>query len=351
MRETGSNAAKALRETGSNAAKALRETGSNAETMQVVLAEGDLLEQILDFTFPVWHEGLTRTAYSQWNNAQLRTPWGRQHLHRVALVEEDGTLLASAKRYRYDIRLDGREGWMCGIGAVITPPHLRGRGYARALVERLIEQERHAGALFAALFSEIGADFYARLGFRHVPFDEVTVNVRRKHGAPAMLVRAGEERDLTALAALHDVRSSGARFALRRDASLIGYALARKRLLAGLGPPGLRQVEFFAAEEGASAVAYVMLSVNANGWTLEEGGDRDPAGARLGAMLQVLVEREPAQPAPLIRAWWPRAFPVPQQLELTDRIDARDLFMIRPLADVALPTRPDDVFYWRSDAF
>ena len=61
-----------------------------------------------------------------------------------------------------------------------------------------------------------------------------------------------------------------------------------------LGPTGLRQVEFFVAEEGGSAVAYVILSENANGWTLEEAGDRDPAGARLGAMLQVLVAREPS---------------------------------------------------------
>ena len=319
--------------------------------MQVVLAEGDLVEHILDFTFPIWHEGLTRKAYSQWNAAQLKTPWGRQRFHRFALLAPDGTLLASAKRYRYDIRLDGREGWMCGIGAVITPPHLRGRGYAGDLVERLVQQERHAGALFAALFSEIGARFYERLGFRHVPFDEVTVVVKRKHGAPAMLVRAGEERDLEALSALHDARSAGVRFALRRDRSLIAYALARKRLLAGLGPPGLRQVEFFVAEEGATAVAYVILSVNANGWTLEEAGDRDPAGARLGGMFQVLVEREPSRPTPLIRAWWPRSFAVPPQLELKDRIDARDLFMIRPLADVAIPTRADDVFYWRSDSF
>jgi GNAT superfamily N-acetyltransferase len=319
--------------------------------MQVVLAEGDRLEQILDFTFPIWHEGLTRKAYSQWNAAQLRTPWGRQHLHRFALLEEDGSLLASAKRYRFDVRLDGREGWMCGIGAVITPPQHRGRGYARQLVERVVQQERRAGALFAALFSEIGAGFYERLGFSRVPLDEVTVNVKRKHGAPAILVRAGEERDLGSLSAMHDVRSAGARLSLRRDPSVIAYALAKKRLLAGLGPPGLRQVEFFVAEEGASAVAYVILSENANGWTLEEAGDRDPAGARLGGMLQVLVEREPSRPTPLIRAWWPRSFPVPPQLELTDRTDSRDLFMVRPLADIAIPMRPEEVFYWRSDYF
>jgi hypothetical protein len=166
-----------------------------------------------------------------------------------------------------------------------------------------------------------------------------------------MLVRAGEERDLPAIAAIDATRSSGVRFALRRDPSLVTYALSKKRLLAGLGPPGLRQVEFFVAEEGWSAVAYVMLSENANGWTLEEAGDRDPAGARLGAMLQVLLAREPSHRMPLIRAWWPRALPVPPQLKLTELTEARDIFMVRPLADVPMPTTADDVFYWRSDYF
>ena len=166
-----------------------------------------------------------------------------------------------------------------------------------------------------------------------------------------MLVRAGEERDLADVAGMHEVRSAGARFALRRSAAQVGYALARKRLLAGLGPVGLRQVEFFVAEEGASAVAYALFSQNANGWTLEEAGDRDPAGARLGAMLQVLLAREPSRPAPLIRTWWPRMFPVPPQLQLTDRADAGDVLMLRALASVDLPRSADDLFFWRSDYF
>jgi hypothetical protein len=166
-----------------------------------------------------------------------------------------------------------------------------------------------------------------------------------------MLVRSGEERDLATVAALHETRAAGIRFSLRRSRALVAYALSKKRLLAGLGPPGLRQVEFFVAEEGASAAAYVVLSENANGWTLEEAGDRDPAGARLGAMLQVLLAREPAHRVPLIRAWWPRPLAVPPQLELRDRVASRDLFMVRALSDVAMPACPDDVFYWRSDYF
>jgi GNAT superfamily N-acetyltransferase len=319
--------------------------------MRLVTAEGALLEQILDDTFTIWNEGLTRAAYSRWNAAQLRTRWGQAHLQRFALVDEQGMLLSTAKRYRFDARLDGRAIRLCGLGAVFTPVDLRGHGYATVLLEQLLDRERRDGVELAALFSEIGPTFYQRLGFAPVPLDEMTVGVVRKNGAPATLVRAGEERDFPAIAAMHETRSTGVRFSLHRDPSRIHYALARKRLLAGLGPSGLRQVEFFVAEEGASAVAYAVLSTNANGWTLEEAGDRDPAGARLGALLQVLVAREPSHRTSLIRTWWPRAFAIPPQLQLRDRSDPTDLLMFRSLSDVDAPTRADEIFYWRGDQF
>ena len=319
--------------------------------MRVVVAEGPLLDQIISLTYGIWNEGLTERGYSQWNAAQLRTPWGRAHLQRLALVDDGSRLLATAKRYRYRARLDGRVGWMSGIGAVFTPPLHRGKGYASQLIEQLLEMEQKEGVLLAGLFSEIGAGYYERFGFRPVPIDEVTVNVTRRGGAPAMLVRAGDDRDLAAVEAMHQVRSAGAKFTLTRDRSMIHYALSKKRLLAGLGPQGLRQVEFVVAEEGVSAVAYAVLHENANGWTLEEAGDRDPAGARLGGMLQVLVAREPSAPAPLIRAWWPASFPVPPQVSLTDRAPAHDLFMVKPFADVPMPEKAEDVFYWHSDYF
>jgi GNAT superfamily N-acetyltransferase len=320
--------------------------------MTIVPAEGALLEHILDHTFQTWNEGLPRPAYSQWNRAQVKTPWARSHLQRYASIDEDGQLLATAKQYRFDVRVGDREGWMCGIGAVFTPPEQRGHGYASALIEELVARAQRDGALLASLFSEIGAPFYERLGFTGVPLDEVSVTVdRKKGGAPAMLVRAGEERDLEAVAAMNAVRSVSAPFALRRDSSLVHYALSKRRLLAGLGPPGLRQLEFFVAEEGASAVAYVVLNENANGWTLEEAGDRDPAAARLGAIFQVLLAREPSHHVPLIRTWWPRAFTVPPQIQLTDPSAPKDLFMVRPLSDVAMPKTTDDVFYWHADHF
>ena len=319
--------------------------------MPFVFAEGALLERVLDSTYPVWHDGLSRHAYSQWNAAQLRTPWGRERLTRVALVDHGGRLLASAKRYRYDVRIDGLDGWMCGIGAVLTPPEHRGQGHAARLIEHMVDEAQREGALVAGLFSEIGEAYYSRLGFGRVPMDEVTVNVTLKGGAPAMLVRAGTEQDYDAICTLHATRAAEARFALRRDRQALHYAISKKRLFAGLSTPGTRALEFFVAEEGATAVAYVLLSRNQYGWTLEEAGDRDPAGARLGGMLQVLAAREPSQEPPLIRAWWPPSFSVPPQIVLSRRTDPSDVFMLRPLDGSHYDWNSNAVFYWRSDYF
>ena len=61
----------------------------------------------------------------------------------------------------------------------------------------------------------------------------------RAKGSPATLVRAGVERDYPSICALHATRSREAMFALRRDPDAFHYAIAKKRLFAGLSPAGL----------------------------------------------------------------------------------------------------------------
>jgi GNAT superfamily N-acetyltransferase len=319
--------------------------------MRLALADEALRDLVQDGTFPIWSEGLTRPAYGRWNDAQMRTAWGRERLHRLALLDDEGRWLASLKRYRFAARLDGEAIEVTGVGAVFTPPELRGRGYARRIVEEMLEQEARRGAALAALFSEIGAGYYRGLGFAAVPLEEVTLSVTRKDGAPAMLVRSGTDADLASIAAMHDARAAGARFALVRTPDLIQYSIAKRRLLAGLGTPGRRRTEFFVAEEGLMAVAYVVITADEHGWFVEEAGDRDPAAARLGAILQVLVAREPAERVPVIRSWWPVGFPAPPQVTIVSRTEPHDIFMVRPLRGGVRPLTPADVFYWRSDYF
>lgn len=321
--------------------------------LQVVPATGAILEQVLDDTFAVWHDGLSRERYGKQWAAQLKTPWGSAHLDRVALL--DGPhVVSSAKRYDLSLRLDGRIRRVLGIGAVFTAPGYRGRGSARELLSRLIETAMTEGQEFAMLFSEIAPAFYERLDFVPVPLLEWRIEVDRKRGgAPAMLVRSGDEKDLHNIVEMSASRAEGARLALDRSEDFIRFNITRKRLLSGLGPSGLRDTEFLVVEEGHQAVAYLVCTAHEGRWMIEDAGDRDPAGARLGAMLQVMLARYPSERLPEIRGWWPQAL-VPPQLTVAASIPTQEVLMIRPLKDRILPLPPlaaQEVVFWHSDYF
>jgi predicted N-acetyltransferase YhbS len=319
---------------------------------ELVPATGDLLQQILRESFPLWNDGLGEEQYAKFWEAQSRTPWGRAHLDRVALVEQ-GTVTSSAKRYDLTARIEGRIRRVLGIGAVFTSPARRGEGGARRLLERLLEDAEAEGYEYAMLFSEIGPAYYEQFEFVPVPRVESELIVTRRHGAPAMLVRAGDERDIPAIVDMSAARAEGARLALDRSEEWIRFGISKRRLLSGLGPPGLRVVEFMVAEEGHQAVAYLVSTVHKGYWFIEEAGDRDPSGARVGAMLQVMLARTPHLDPPTIRAWLPHAF-APPQIARIDRKPTADVLMIRPLKDRTLPLPPIDaheVVYWRSDYF
>jgi len=323
---------------------------------KLVNADGSIADRILDDTYTLWNDGLTRHAYGRFYAAQIATPWGRKRLQRFALVEGD-ELLASAKLYRFDAVQDGRPIQVAGLGAVFTTPAARGRGAARELIDRLLERAASDGADLALLFSEIGPEYYSRLGFEAIATIDVQLRVieSTRYGAPMTMVRGGDDRDLADIVAQGVTRAEPYRFHLTRDRDLVHFAIARKRLFAGLSPSGMRTVQFFIAEEGASAVAYVVISVQGDVWTIEEMGDRDPSGARIGAILQTLIAREPAERRPSIRAWLPQGF-LPPQLTIIGETPSAEVMMIKPLSDRARallpsPLAPSNVFYWRGDLF
>lgn len=321
--------------------------------LQVVPATGPVLDHVIADTHPLWGDGLSRAHYGKAWAAQLRTPWGRHHLDRVALV--DGPhVLSSAKRYDLSVRIDGRIRRVLGVGAVFTAGAHRGRGFARELVTRMLDTAVAEGYEFAMLFSEIAPAFYERLDFVPVPLLESTIEVDRKRGgAPAMLVRSGDDADIPAIAEMSAARSQEARLALDRNEDFIRFNITRKRLHSGLAPQGLRTTEFLVVEEGHQAVAYLVSSEENGRWLIEDAGDRDPSGARLGAMLQVMLARRPGARLPEIRCWWPHAL-VPPQVKVVATTPTQEVLMIRPLRDRILPLPPlaaREVVYWHADYF
>jgi hypothetical protein len=320
--------------------------------MSIVLpAEGVVLERILSTTPPASVDGLRDAALARFDAAMGRVPWAVRHQRQRALL--DGTeLLASAHLHNLTGVLDKRPVRICGVSRVFTDPAHRDLDHGRVLVERLMEQATREGADLGILFASRSTASSMGARFEALPMVdiELTVSESSRHGAPMVLVRGGEDRDLAAIVAMGRNRATRFRFHLERDAELVKFAISRRRLRAGLGEAGVRELQFVIAEEGITAAAYAVISVFNGTWTIEECGDRDPSGARLGAILQALIAREPAERRPVIRGWLPPGF-LPPQATVVRSSPAKEVLMLRYLGTAAVRPRltSADVLYWRGD--
>ena len=298
--------------------------------------------------------GLTRAALSTFEAAQARTAWARDHQRRFALMQ-GSEVVATATRCELTGRLDQELVTVCGIGDVlISRTDDDGRRAGEALVDELIEDAARNGAVLALVFRDADAWSAWPEGFVVVPTLDLELSVAQspRRGAPMILVRGGEDRDLGAIADMGRTRAAGFRFHLERSAELVKHAITRRRLLAGLSAAGARQLEFVIAEEGITAAAYLVITVVGGTWTIEECGDRDASGARVGALLQALIAREPAATRPVIRGWLPAGFR-PPQVTVASSAPGPPLLLARALSarvtDVHLTAR--EFLYWRNDVF
>jgi hypothetical protein len=317
----------------------------------LVRPDGAILEHILDTTYASQYQGLSRHAFSTLDAAQTRIDWVRRHQQRVALMS-GSDVLASAQQIDLTAVLNHQRLRLRGIAAVCTDPACGDVESGRQLVERLVEQATRDGADAAILFAT-GRPAAAPDGFEVIPTADVVLRVAEspRYGAPMMLVRGGEERDLAAVVAIERARSDQYRFHLDRDVDFVRFVIAKRRLLAGLGPAGARQLEFVIAEEGITAAAYLVLTILDGTWTIEACGDRDASGARVGALLQALIARAPAEQRPTICGWLPPGF-VPPQATIASTSPSRQLICWRFLGGRRTPTlSTSDVLYWRSDLF
>jgi len=317
----------------------------------VIAAQGAVLDRVLDATCRIAGNGLDRRAYGKFHAARIKTSWGARFQRTLALVDGED-ILASAERYDLAGVVDGRSVRVCGVGSLWAEPSRLGIAHARTLVDTLLADAVRDRAEIGLIFSSGNVGEPLESAIQTIPMTELTLSVTEssRHGAPMTMVRGGEERDLAAIVAMGRRRADPVRFHLDRDSDFIQYVITTKRLLAGLGSANARQLHFFIAEEGITAAAYVIVSVVGDTWTLEECGDRDPSGARVGALLQALIAREPAGRRPAIRAWLPPGF-LPPQVAIASAIRSTETISVRMLGAraIAPPLGADDVAFWRND--
>ena len=279
---------------------------------------------------PIWGGGLSEDRFQMFQRRLADAPEARER-YRLLGWFVNGTLNAAMKAYDLRATCAARPLRVLGVGAVFTPPELRRRGHAAAMLRAVMEDYASRGGQAAVLFSDIGVRYYERLGFRVLESRECTVaasELPRLSGStrPAL---AGDEPLMTGLfAASRDDRT----FALARDGWTLRFQLRRLRELArarGVGEPEWGLVAEARSGEGAAMLRLGRDSVD----VLDAAWNTDAARDCVLSGLRECLERA----GRIHLRLWP-AGQMRDLFEAEDRTAA--VAMIAPLdGNVALPER------------
>ncbi len=233
---------------------------------------------------PIWGGGLSEDRFQLFQRQLADAPEARER-YRILGWFVQGRMASGMKAYDLRGACGGRPLRLLGVGAVFTPPELRRRGHAAAMLRAAMEAQAAAGATAAVLFSDIGVRYYERLGFHVLESRECTVEAvdLPRPGGGVRAALAGDEPMMTRLFAAG--RNAGRRFALDRDGWTLRFQLRRLRELArarGMGEPEWGMVAEGRFGEGAAMVRLARDSVDVldAAWSSDEARDRILGGLR-----------------------------------------------------------------------
>src|SRR6266481_3016312 len=233
---------------------------------------------------PIWGGGLSEDRFQAFQRRLADAPEAKDR-YRLLGWFVDGTLTAAMKSYDLQGTCAGRPLRLFGVGAVYTPPELRRRGHAAAMLRAAMDAAKAQGANAAVLFSDIGVQYYERLGFWPLESRECAVDAvdlpRQAAGVRAAM--AGDEPLMTRLFA--EARENGRKFGLARDGWTLRFQLRRLRELArarGVGEPEWGLVAEGKFGEGAAMLRFGRDSVDVleAAWTGAAAGERVLGGLR-----------------------------------------------------------------------
>ncbi|HET9028714.1 MAG TPA: GNAT family N-acetyltransferase [Candidatus Aquilonibacter sp.] len=258
--------------------------------------------EVLPLTAELWAGKRDLERYVAQTLEIAQSGFGRRHFRTVGL--SDGSrLLSSFKRYDRSIHMGGHRLRALGIGAVYTPPELRGRGYASAMIAMALDNAKTAGYDLAYLFSDIRPEFYEEIGFTRLPSRAISVRADSLSNE-RIEVRRLEETDWTSVRRCFELGDRGRPWAFIRTPLV--WDLIRLRMRQG--SEHATGVETNLVVRRGRAVAAYVLGVRApehDAYILDEFGFAD---AQAAAQLVGPLLRSAAGDLRRVAGWLPPAF-------------------------------------------
>jgi predicted N-acetyltransferase YhbS len=224
---------------------------------------------------------------------------------RVWLDERDH-VLSSLKLYRPLIRHASETTRTGCIGAVFTPRSRRSEGHATELVRAVLDECRGRGDRLCLLFSDIGARYYARLGFRALPADEHWGNLPRRVAARKdLMLRPAEEDDRPAIRSAHDESSQTRSIAVVRDEEHWHFLDVRSTsFFERFNDRQVTQKSWVAVGDG-KFVGYIVTVEGRGEWNLREVGAIDGDFDVMTDIVRLAAAQAYREGARRFYAWFP----------------------------------------------
>jgi len=263
---------------------------------------------VLGHTAPVWSEGLPLPEYSEWLRSLQESAWGKAGNMRFLVLadERTGEVVAGMKLYRLSARLERSPVNVGGVGAVFTFKQHRGHGHAGAMISAAHKIMVERGDAFSLLYSDIGATYYARLGYQEIDPRPVSLGVPDNGEAPQGVKRM-HRADLDTLVRLRQMESERTPFAILRDDDYFRFLLARWSFpTSHHGPDGWESRIMLAGSQGYLWSLFTRTGPEPARARLMEFAEAAP-GAALPALLDDLFAECRRRDVRQLDAWMPGA--------------------------------------------
>lgn len=133
---------------------------------------------VLKETHRIWSAGLPRAEYYDYIWLQMSLPWAVKN-YRFVIYRKGKRVATSCKLYNVELTCRSKTYRYAGIGALYTQESWQGLGYARRLINALIDFSHKRNYDGLLLFSEIGEEFYTPFGFQTLGHDEFFLNLEK----------------------------------------------------------------------------------------------------------------------------------------------------------------------------
>lgn len=184
-------------------------------------------------TQDIWSGGMGLADRITFLSKQSSLPWARKHIKRYVLLK-NGKPASSCKLFKLNFAFRNRSIDLYGLGGIFTASQFRQQGLAAQLVKEMIDIAKRNEQAGVLLFSDIGTDYYERLGFEafagnNFAIDLSDVSKMQSSEGISYQIKPLEESDIADITCHYQKWLSQKAYGRRRDSNYWSFRIWSER--------------------------------------------------------------------------------------------------------------------------